>query len=179
VKLPWVQPEDLVAYELVQCRTEGVDVSAVEAIWRDVGGSTTPSADGASDDPHLRTVARELLDELDRMSAAHRRAYPSADEPDAWDDIVAQWRPLPSLSRAASLDRVHGAWLGRAAGCLLGKPVEGIPRAGIEQLARGTGNWPIHDYFTGVGLPAAIAERWAWKREALSRTSTACPRMTT
>jgi ADP-ribosylglycohydrolase len=167
VKLPWVQPEDLVAYELVQCRTEGVDVSAVEAIWRDVGGSTTPSADGASDDPHLRTVARELLDELDRMSAAHRRAYPSADEPDAWDDIVAQWRPLPSLSRAASLDRVHGAWLGRAAGCLLGKPVEGIPRVGIEELARGTGNWPIHDYFTGVGLPTAIGERWAWKQGSL------------
>ena len=27
-------------------------------------------------------------------------------------------------------DRLHGAWLGRAAGCLLGKPVEKIPRHG-------------------------------------------------
>lgn len=162
-----MQPEHLVAPELAQCRAEGVDVSAVEAIWRDVGGSTTPSADGAYDDPGLRTVARELLDELDRMSDAHRRAYPSAEEPDAWDDIVAQWRPLPSLARRAGLDRVHGAWLGRAVGCLLGKPVEGIPRVGIEELARGTGNWPIRDYFTGVGLPAAIAERWAWKRGSL------------
>ena len=162
-----MQPEDLVAHELVQCRAEGVDVSAVEAIWRETGGSTTPSADGTSDDPRLRTVARELLDELDRMSDAHRRAEPAAAEPDAWDGIMAQWGPLPALPRRAAPDRVHGAWLGRAAGCLLGKPVEGISRLGIEELARGTGNWPIRDYFTAVGLPAAIAQRWPLKRENL------------
>ena len=33
-------------------------------------------------------------------------------------------------------DRVRGAWLGRAVGCVLGKPVEKIPRAGIGEILR-------------------------------------------
>ena len=39
--------------------------------------------------------------------------------------------------------RLEAAWLGRAAGCLLGKPVEKLPLEGIRALARSTGNWPL------------------------------------
>ena len=166
MRLTWVQPEDLVAHELVQSRAEGVDVSAVEAAWRAAGGSIEASPDGASDDSRLRDRARELLIELDRLTTAHRVAHPSAEEPDAWVDIVAQWRPLPVLAPDPTLDRLHGAWLGRAAGCLLGKPVEKLPRAGIEAIARATGNWPITGYFTEVGLPADVAARWPWNRRS-------------
>ncbi len=63
-------------------------------------------------------------------------------------------------------DRVHGAWLGRAAGCLLGKPVEKIPRAGIEEILRATGRWPLDAYFTAVGLPDEVAARWPWNRRS-------------
>ena len=161
-----MQPEDLLAHELVQSRAEGADVTSVTAAWAAAGGSTTPSAGGASDDPRLRDVARGLLDELDRLGTTHRRQHPSADEPDAWDDIVAQWPAPPALPQSATLDRVHGAWLGRAAGCLLGKPVEKIPRRGVEEIARATGNWPITGYFTEVGLPADVAARWPWNRRS-------------
>ena len=30
-------------------------------------------------------------------------------------------------------DRIRGTWLGRAAGCSLGKPVEGWPRKRIDE----------------------------------------------
>jgi ADP-ribosylglycohydrolase len=168
MRLTWVQPEDLVAHELVQARAEGVDVADVAATWTAAGGSPVPSAAGASDedDPRLRELARGLLDRLDERSAAHRRDHRSADEPDGWDDIVAQWQPFPVLSRTAEPDRVHGAWLGRAVGCLLGKPVEKIPRDGVEAIARATGNWPITGYFTEVGLPSEIAQRWPWNRRS-------------
>ena len=63
-------------------------------------------------------------------------------------------------------DRVRGAWLGRAIGCVLGKPVEKIPREGIRAIAEATGNWPITGYFTEVGLPADIAQRWPWNRRS-------------
>jgi ADP-ribosylglycohydrolase len=166
VRLTWVQPEDLVAHELVQAQAEGVDVVGVAAAWTAAGGSTVPSASGASDEPQLRALARELLDQLDDRAAMQRRDHPSADEADAWDDIVAQWRPMPRLRRTTGPDRLHGAWLGRAVGCLLGKPVEKIPRAGVEAIARATGNWPITGYFTEVGLPAEIADRWPWNRRS-------------
>jgi ADP-ribosylglycohydrolase len=63
-------------------------------------------------------------------------------------------------------DRIHGAWLGRAAGCLLGKPVEKIPRAGIEEILRSTDRWPLADWFTAVGLPPEVAARWPWNRRS-------------
>jgi len=166
MRLTWVQPEDLVAHELVQAQAEGVDVADVAAAWTAAGGSTVPSATGASDDPTLRELGRDLLDQLDERTATHRRDHPSADEPDGWDDIVAQGRPLPALPQEAAADRVHGAWLGRAVGCLLGKPVEKIPREGVEAIARATGNWPITGYFTEVGLPPEIAQRWPWNRRS-------------
>ncbi|GII81101.1 hypothetical protein Sru01_60830 [Sphaerisporangium rufum] len=61
-------------------------------------------------------------------------------------------------------DRVLGAWLGRAAGCVLGKPVEKIPREGIREIAEATGNRPIRGWFTAAGLPAEVAARWPWNR---------------
>jgi ADP-ribosylglycohydrolase len=103
-----------------------------------------------------------VLDELQTLQA------PSDEEPDEWDAIAAL---LPSTtvlvaSGPTAFDRVHGAWLGRAAGCLLGKPVEKIPRKGIEEIARATGNWPIQRYFTAAGLPSDVAERWPWNRRS-------------
>jgi ADP-ribosylglycohydrolase len=71
------------------------------------------------------------------------------------------------VSPASDLaDRIHGAWLGRAAGCLLGKPVEKIPREGIRAIAQSTGNWPIAHYFTEAGLDPAIAARYPWNRRS-------------
>ncbi|MFD0472629.1 ADP-ribosylglycohydrolase family protein [Nonomuraea thailandensis] len=62
--------------------------------------------------------------------------------------------------------RVLGAWLGRAAGCVLGKPVEKIPRQGIREIAEATGNWPIRGWFTAEGLPDDVARRWPWNRRS-------------
>ena len=72
---------------------------------------------------------------------------------------------LSPVSTEASLDRLHGAWLGRAAGCLLGKPVEKIPRAASGR-SPATGRWPLDRYFTAVGLDPAVAARWPWNRRS-------------
>lgn len=62
--------------------------------------------------------------------------------------------------------RLEAAWLGRAAGCLLGKPVEKLPLDGIRRLAEATGNWPLHTWFTARGLPADLAEQYPWNRRS-------------
>jgi ADP-ribosylglycohydrolase len=71
----------------------------------------------------------------------------------------------PSLPRG-SRGRELSAWTGRAAGCLLGKPVEKIPREGIEEILRATGRWPLTGWFTAVGLPSDVAARWPWNRRS-------------
>ncbi|MFE5617995.1 ADP-ribosylglycohydrolase family protein [Streptomyces sp. NPDC056524] len=71
---------------------------------------------------------------------------------------VAGGRRLP--------DRLHAAWLGRAAGCLLGKPVEKLPLPAIRALARAAGNWPLTTWFTAAGVPAELLAAHPWNRRS-------------
>ncbi|MFF3836940.1 ADP-ribosylglycohydrolase family protein [Streptomyces sp. NPDC001930] len=63
-------------------------------------------------------------------------------------------------------DRLHAAWLGRAAGCLLGKPVEKLPLPAIRALARATGNWPLSTWFTARGVPPELLAAHPWNRRS-------------
>ncbi|MGR8011140.1 hypothetical protein [Streptomyces hypolithicus] len=73
--------------------------------------------------------------------------------------------PAPCIP-APLLNRLHAAWLGRAAGCLLGKPVEKLPLDAIRQLAASTGNWPLRTWFTARGVPEALLARHPWNRRS-------------
>lgn len=167
MRVTWVQPEDLLAHELRQSADEGRDVSAIAARWTAAGGEARAPHGGASPTaapPGLRALARELLDELAALPVDAKQA---AAEPDGLGEILAAARPVPALPSArpgGAADRLLGGWRGRAAGCLLGKPVEKIPRAGIREILEATGRWPLADYFTARGLPEAVSARWPWNK---------------
>lgn len=64
---------------------------------------------------------------------------------------IRRLRPAPSERRPvkvddALFDRIHGAWLGRIAGCMLGKPVEGRSRDTIRKYLEARGEYPLADY---------------------------------
>jgi ADP-ribosylglycohydrolase len=163
VRVTWIQPEDLVGHELRQAAEEGKDVAAIEARWREAGGADAP-AGGTSPDaasPELRRLASSLLAELGALPRPL-----AADEPEELDAILAEGEPSRAEPpREEELrERIYGAWLGRVVGCVLGKPVEKIPRAGIRELLEATGRWPLDGYFSTRGLPAEVAERWPWNR---------------
>ncbi|BCJ35754.1 hypothetical protein Athai_32570 [Actinocatenispora thailandica] len=181
MRLTWVQPEDLVGHGLAQAVLDGVEVTDLRESWVAAGGDPEPLHSGASErpaTPALRALAGEILDELDRRPAALDAAEPT--------DLAAIRRlrtgaapdgvrtPEPGAvgdgravaGAAGYRDRLHGAWLGRAVGCLLGKPVEKIPRAGIRQILTATGRWPLTDWFTAEGLPPEVARRWPWNRRS-------------
>lgn len=167
LRLTWTQPEDLVPHALRAARLDGVDVDDLADWWVAAGGSLTAPVTGASQDPAppaLRKLARDLLSQMDDRKAP---AALLAAEPDGLDEILALARPVSVAAPGDDLaDRVHGAWLGRAAGCLLGKPVEKIPREGIRAIAKDTGNWPISRYFTEIGLDPRITARYPWNRRS-------------
>ena len=178
LRLSWSQPEDLVAHALNAATEEGRDLGSLGERWTSAGGSLVAAVTGAT--PHaasaeLRGLARQLLQEIDELPLP---AHLAATEPDNLDAIWAllaergvrplAFAPLASLDSDTLFDRIHGGWLGRAAGCLLGKPVEKIPRHGIRLIAESTCNWPINSYFTEVGLDPAIAARFPWNRRSRS-----------
>ncbi|MFD1115213.1 ADP-ribosylglycohydrolase family protein [Sphaerisporangium aureirubrum] len=164
LRLTWVQPEDLVGHELRQAAEDGRDVASGAARWHDAGGHPAPPRAGASPGPASaasRALAAELLDEL--------AAVPSPlPEPSGLREILAGAASVPETTPAGDdlPDRLLGAWMGRAAGCVLGKPVEKIPREGIREIAEATGNWPIRGWFTAKGLPDDVAARWPWNRRS-------------
>ena len=170
MRLTWAQPEDLLLHELVQVRVEGVDLEAIAGVeqrWLQAGGgSLEPPVSGAATvpaSPGLRALAGLLLDELDAWPRPE-----ASDHPSTLAATEAGWAGGPAVRTAGDdlADRVAGAWLGRSAGCVLGKPVEKIPRAGIRAIAEETRNWPVHGYFTAVGLSPETAAAWPWNRRS-------------
>ncbi len=167
VRLTWVQPEDLVGHELRQAAQDGRDAREIAERWYAAGGGPAPDRAGASEPPappRLRALAGELLDELAALESPL-----AADEPTDLDAIVAacpHWPGPPEAAPTVGRDRLHAAWLGRAAGCLLGKPVEKLPLDGIRALARAAGDWPLSTWFTARGVPAGLLAAHPWNRRS-------------
>jgi ADP-ribosylglycohydrolase len=166
LRLTWVQPEDLLGHELRQAALDGREATVIAARWRAAGGKEAPLRAGASPQPtsaYLRRLANDLLDELADLPGrlADR-------EPTDLAGIKAACPAWPAPVAAAPLTRarLEAAWVGRAVGCLLGKPVEKLPLAGIRQLAAATGNWPLADYFTARGIPEELTSTYPWNRRS-------------
>ncbi|SFC58259.1 ADP-ribosylglycohydrolase [Nocardioides terrae] len=168
-RLSWVQSPDLLSHELVASAHEGKPTEDVRARWEAAGGLLEAPVSGLAQegDEELRRLAEELLDELESRPVG---AEIAAAEPDdlAAIEVVAPGLPASRGGRDPEdlADRVLGAWTGRAAGCLLGKPVEKIPREGIEEILRSQDRWPLDGWFTEVGLTDDIALRWPWNRRS-------------
>lgn len=140
----------LVRDELVQRREEGYDVDVSAARFAAI--APTPEA-AAGKERQLEALLGELA------TAPPPVSFPYV-EPSTLEEIR---RERPEGPRRLDLpygddelfERIHGAWLGRAAGCLLGKPVEGWSRQEIRRLLQHAGQYPLHDFFPWVKDPPA------------------------
>ncbi|MGI5374680.1 ADP-ribosylglycohydrolase family protein [Streptomyces sp. CA-251387] len=179
LRLTWVQPEDLLGHELRQAALDGREPSRIAERWKAAGGSEAPLRAGASPEPasrYLRQLAEDLLDELADLPSRLKD-----DEPTDLEEIKSlcpNWPSQPESSTRQAPASVssptttptpagyEAAWLGRAIGCLLGKPVEKLPLEAIRQLAKSTGNWPLTTYFTAKGVPADLLTAHPWNRRS-------------
>ena len=149
---PWllITQNDL-EIERQQCLEEGRDLSSLEAEFAAVQGLDL-GIEG-----NLQR-AEALLDQTIELPLVEDCPY---NEPSDFAGIQA-CRPSPvglpacltgadpGLSEAELLNKALGAWSGRAAGCLLGKPVEGRKRWQIQQYLEAQGRWPLDRYFSNV-----------------------------
>jgi len=140
----WASVPELFKEECVQAVQEGKSTAAVEALRE--------KAQDATD--------AELADLFEQMAQLPlREDWPYVEPNDLpaiqqQSDTVtpAKWDGSPDQL----LDRLHGAWLGRCAGCALGKPVEPFmePRGKLSSRQRlqtylqaiDEKEWPIRDY---------------------------------
>ena len=128
--------------ELLQCRDEGKDVSAFE--------DRVASLDITA--PMTEKDYEKVMSLVDEMEALPEPENPLFVEPSDLDAIHAEQMPRTApaaYDKAALADRIHGAWIGRVTGCLLGKPVENRSREYIRKIAEADGNYPITRYLHG------------------------------
>ncbi len=133
--------------ELVQRSEEGCDVTAF--------------AEADKDDVE---VLQAIFAELDMLPI--REDFPYK-EPSTLEEIRATRPNGPRKMRTHSLeselkDKILGAWLGRCAGCCLGKPVEGWHKDRIEGYLKSAGAYPLNSYFPVIvpipeGYPGHLA----------------------
>jgi len=75
-------------------------------------------------------------------------------EPSEWEEIVSESSfeiyEAPKLSEKELFNRIYGGLLGRAAGCMLGKPVEGWTREKILEYLKIAGEDHLEYYFPAI-----------------------------
>ncbi len=146
----------LVHDEIIQRGEEGCDVTGLEEA--------------------LDMVLPGDLDALDTLYEALDELDPEPDflyhEPSTLDSIRAA-RPKGvrhmemEHGEEALFDRIYGAWLGRCAGCSLGKPVEGWSREQIGCYLRVADAYPLSDYFPVLEpFPEGLALRDNYRETA-------------
>lgn len=70
-------------------------------------------------------------------------------EPNDFEKITEQSTQPPELQPLSDQEyerRISGAWHGRCAGVILGKPVEMVLKNDIEEYLRSVDQWPLNDY---------------------------------
>ena len=137
----WWNKDDL-RTEQQQLEDEGRDIRSVAAEFARLRAEEMPM------DDQFQRAANELMD-CSRLLPI-RPDYPYI-EPSDLEAIRLQRTEGPRQltipsSEAIRLDHIQGAWLGRIAGCLLGKPCEGTRRPKMLELLNRAGCKEIPDY---------------------------------
>lgn len=144
-------PVELLHWELLQRQESGYDVG-------DLAAAGATAADPAE--------ARALLDALTATTRNGRWTY---DEPEGLPAILATLPAAPAVAPIGDdelADRTLGGWLGRSAGCVLGKPVEFGDYWTVERLRRYltlAGAYPLRDYIPVLDpMPDGFELRENW-----------------
>jgi len=139
-----LDPRDLVPDEVEQLATSGYPV-----------GSLAAEARAAAADEDLARLAR-IEGALAALVRDEGWRFDEPADESVILGIASGVAPVP-VDAAALPDRIRGAWLGRAVGNTLGKPVEGLTRAEVEVYLRAAGHWPLAGYLPLLDpLPSGV-----------------------
>lgn len=165
--------------EYRQCVAEGKDVEKYEALFK--------AAEELPIDENKVKIASVLFDLI--WNAPVKEGYPYV-EPSDLEGIRNQ-RPgrgvCPAsgenLSQTAESgsgsggkafaleernllrEKIHGAWMGRICGCLLGKTVEGIRTDELVPLLEQSGNYPMHRYIRSTDITPKMKEDYRYFKQ--------------
>lgn len=166
----WDNWKGLLTEAFQQAREEGLDEAEVRAL------------ESETSDTELGAVTAARL--FERLAQVPREPQFPFEEPNGLEEIRTLrngvvFEPEVTLSDDVLLEKLHGAWLGRCAGCALGKPVEGFmgghqglaswERQKVYLSAIAPQEWPLRDYFPAAS-PAEDQTGAVWQMASVRET---------
>lgn len=139
--------------EFTQATDEGLDVAKYKDIFESV--AKMPAGD----------IKKKMGDVLfEAVMTAETLPDYKYTEPSTLDEIKALRKEHKFEEKALDNEtlkkKIHGAWMGRVCGCLLGKPVEGIRSHEMIPLLKETNNLPMHRYINKADITEEMCEKY-------------------
>ena len=135
--------------EYRQSIEEGLDIEA----YKDLFEVASKLPDGET----REKIANAIFDLVYNAKIKEGYAY---NEPSDLEGIKALRQkfklPKKNLGKRELEKKIHGAWMGRVAGCLLGKPVEGMHTYHIHKVLKRSDNFPLKRYIAKTDLGEEI-----------------------
>lgn len=160
MKISWLDLSDRIKYELQQREEEGNYVTVFRNEWNEIQNSDI-------DESGKKIILENLYKKIENYPFVVENEF---NEPSEWYKIIQicnlKADSLPSFDAKIIDDKILGGWLGRSAGCLLGKPIEKTSRSGIKELLSSNNTWPIKDYITGIGIPESLLQKYPWNKHS-------------
>lgn len=142
--------------EYVQSIEEGLDIQNYKDVFYAI--SNLPKGE-------IKKKLGDVLYEV-VMNAQYVEGYPYI-EPSTLADIKNLRKPYTfkekTIDRNTLEKQIHGAWIGRICGCLLGKTVEGIKTDELVPFLKETGNYPMYRYIHHADLTDEICEKYKFR----------------
>ena len=158
MRISWLDISERIKYELQQREEEGNDVSELRSEWSQIQNLNLTVE-------IFKINAEVFYSKIEKIPS---QVLNGSNEPSEWRDIIVQCKIksdlTPSFSTAFIEDRILGGWLGRSAGCMLGKPIEKIHRTDAIELLSSNNTWPISDYLTGKGISDSLLQKYPWNK---------------
>ncbi|MGE5363329.1 MAG: ADP-ribosylglycohydrolase family protein [Bacteroidota bacterium] len=155
--ISWIRPEQIAEFELLQLADEGI---RIEELSDRLQRLKTEHGDLRS----LRNSIGKFLNELEEIKPIYNNKY--------IQEFLDNKGSVPFYSVSADVlrDKILGGWNGRAAGCLLGKPVEKYRRNVIREILESNNSWPLEYYITDKGIPEELLKKYPWNRHSGSES---------
>lgn len=139
--------------EYRQCVEEGLNVAAYQNLF-----DAVHKMERGAEKDEMAAILFRLICQAETVPD-----YPYK-EPSDLEGIRALCRPYPMAAKlpenAELRKKIHGAWLGRICGCLLGKPVEGMRTDELIPFLKETDNCPMRRYLTSPDVADEIAGKY-------------------
>lgn len=137
--------------EYQQSIEEGLDIETYKDVFS--------AAARLPKDAHKKKIGDALFEIV--INAKQKEGYPYI-EPSDLESIKDLRKPYSFKKNAITNleSKIHGAWMGRICGCMLGKTVEGIRTNELIPFLKETGNYPMRRYILRSDLNEEIQNKY-------------------